>query len=99
MGRVENGSLWSKYYRSRKNVEKVAHTIRRMENKEMQMMSKAVVQQTKDRHAKWSEKTSVQKFIKSLGLDPSRNETLLFHGAPRDNAVDPTTGEVKYTHF
>merc|ERR1712154_242441 len=38
---------------------------------------------------------AVSKLVKSMNLDTTHNETILFHGAPGANAIDPRTGEQK----
>lgn len=93
--RIENGRLWSRYKNLRKSMETVRDILHQMEE-DLCARSTSALEEIEQKFLQYQQSPTVNKFISSLGLDISRNERLLFHGAPGPGARDDK-GNVLYT--
>eukprot|EP00927_Polykrikos_kofoidii_P052056 TRINITY_DN4581_c0_g2_i1.p1 TRINITY_DN4581_c0_g2~~TRINITY_DN4581_c0_g2_i1.p1 ORF type:complete len:506 (-),score=52.50 TRINITY_DN4581_c0_g2_i1:72-1589(-) len=93
--RIENGRVWTAYKSGLRAIRKVSESMKKMPpaNSAITKGANELLARTK---RKWSSKPAVRKFLESLCLDESRNETLLFHGSPGVGARDVRTGDVKF---
>eukprot|EP00927_Polykrikos_kofoidii_P052055 TRINITY_DN4581_c0_g1_i1.p1 TRINITY_DN4581_c0_g1~~TRINITY_DN4581_c0_g1_i1.p1 ORF type:complete len:503 (-),score=54.64 TRINITY_DN4581_c0_g1_i1:88-1596(-) len=93
--RIENGRLWTAYRTGLQAIRTVSESMAKMSptNDSLTKRATEILRRTK---RKWSSKPAIRKFLESLCLDDSRNETLLFHACPGVGARDVRTGDPKF---
>merc|ERR1719329_1565832 len=93
--RIENGKVWTAYQNGLHAIRTVSESMKNMPAPYRAITTTAneILARSK---RKWSMKPAVNKFLESLCLDDSRNETLLFHGCPGVGARHVRTGDVKF---
>jgi len=85
--RIEHGKQWTRYKQIRRSMRTVKQTMERMSAYHRARTQKALDIITGS-HAERELNPVVKNFINSLNLDSSRNERILFHGAPGPGALD-----------
>jgi len=92
--RIESGRLWSKYARTRESILRVGKALQLMQP-EWRKRAERALKLVDEAHADRITDKAVDSFLKCLGLQEDRNERILFHGSPREGAVN-AQGEVLF---
>lgn len=97
--RIENARNWKKYAKNRSTTPTVEHITGKLTGEMQEKAARA--QNVIDNAQRAMRQTAkASKFIKSLRLDASRNEVLLFHGSPgkraRNRGSAPRYSEVQF---
>lgn len=86
--RIESGKQWTRYKQIRRNVPQVNEELRALAPEANRILDGVKASHCQDHH--------VASFLKSLLLDASRNEHILFHGSPGKGARDKVTHRVLF---
>lgn len=92
--RIENGKVWSKYAHIRSLISKVGRRLTEMP-KDSRGNTGAAMKAIDECLEVRKVSPKVAKFVRSLSLDDSRNEIILFHGSPGEGSRHPS-GQVLF---
>merc|ERR1712137_204387 len=88
---IERGPLWSSYARLRHSISKTSDILKKMEKGSSKMTiskTERAIEIIQTMRRRMEAGPLGARFMKTLALDTSRNETVLWHGAPREGARD-----------
>eukprot|EP00929_Paragymnodinium_shiwhaense_P038605 TRINITY_DN20387_c0_g1_i1.p1 TRINITY_DN20387_c0_g1~~TRINITY_DN20387_c0_g1_i1.p1 ORF type:complete len:517 (+),score=62.03 TRINITY_DN20387_c0_g1_i1:55-1605(+) len=95
--RIENGRLWTAYHHSLRSMMSVSQHLEKMHTEEARQQARTNCDNSLKPLRYWQANDNrLKNFVRSLGLDAEKGETILFHGAPGPGARDLATKAVRF---